>query len=603
MLAGAGLSGDAQATPLAPPSAARRGDILDARDFGAIGDGRADDGPALQRFLDEVVRGGRHGYIPSGHYRITAPLRVGDDTPRRYRGFTIEGAGRGAPEANGGVAGGAVIVLDAAAPADSVLRWAGNAARDARLTGIGLAAARVDGARYGLLIESSEVSHLAFDHLHIQDVTTALGLLRGTGANGEFCGWSDIQTWNVRNFFFSDAGQAYGLRFRDSFCYYREGGTLFRLDTAVVGGGVRLINFDASPVRAGAKAPASRAETTLFALAGNHNAPITVIGGRFEHITTLVEIDAAALNIIVHNQIQFIGSDFTTDLDRAGVDAAGATIRLHRTALADLHFLGCSFATAQPRRADMMIAITADRGCRGSIRFEQCGFWGYAQKPRVAGPVGTAWRLSWQDCTFNETGHDDAPAADPGSLMNGSRFDRRLGDPAPDAPVIGNLLLRSGVIAGPTATCAAAPWRHRGSATFVDTAAQDGQQTMLALAPGSGIYQDVPAPKALHYRAVFGDLTAGAALHLTLTDVASGRVRDELVITGGDQAGEIAVRLEAFGASPATYRIALDNAGDDTLVFAVSRQQASGHRDAAFVATADQAIVAGEDDAAGSASV
>ncbi|SMF58959.1 Pectate lyase superfamily protein [Tistlia consotensis] len=71
---------------------------LDARDFGAVGDGRADDTAALQQALDTAF-GQLHGgllTIPPGTYRVTAPLRV--ETAAKPAGnlthaLTIQGRG------------------------------------------------------------------------------------------------------------------------------------------------------------------------------------------------------------------------------------------------------------------------------------------------------------------------------------------------------------------------------------------------------------------------------------------------------------------------------------------------------------------------------
>src|SRR5690606_8609978 len=48
---------------------------VDVRDFGARGDGVADDGPAIQRALDEAPAGATV-LLPLGRYAIDAPLTV-----------------------------------------------------------------------------------------------------------------------------------------------------------------------------------------------------------------------------------------------------------------------------------------------------------------------------------------------------------------------------------------------------------------------------------------------------------------------------------------------------------------------------------------------
>lgn len=72
----------------------RKGELmLNAKDYGAVGDGVADDTAALQSFINAVVRVpgrgyGTVGYIPPGVYRITSKLNV----PVRP-GWSLRGAG------------------------------------------------------------------------------------------------------------------------------------------------------------------------------------------------------------------------------------------------------------------------------------------------------------------------------------------------------------------------------------------------------------------------------------------------------------------------------------------------------------------------------
>jgi hypothetical protein len=403
---------------------------LNARAFGARGDGRTDDTGALQRFFDAVVAAGEQGYIPAGTYRTTAALRIGSPALlQRSRGFSIRGAGRTGVNGSRAI-GGTLIVCDAPGQIEAVVEWEGSAWRDSWFGDLGLASMTPDGARYGLLIRSSEISHLTFNNIGVENVRTAFGLLSGSGFNGEFCTWSHIQTFNVLNYFYSDAGQAYGLRFSDTFCYYRPGGVIFELNLAINGGGLHLTNFDASPVvlpRNGS--PKQRADTTLFKFTGLPNAPVTVVGGRFEHITTIVVLNATATDIVIHSNIQFIGTDFTTDLDREGFSGGLATINLHRQALADVNFLNCMFATSLPRNGEELVRIRADLGCRGNIQFTQCGFWGYAEEPGYDGSASPRLQVSWSDCTANVVSSAAVcrPAdSDFSCRSSGGAFDKRI---------------------------------------------------------------------------------------------------------------------------------------------------------------------------------
>lgn len=62
---------------------------LNVRDYGAVGDGTADDTTAIQAALDAVPDGGRAVYIPAGHYKVTATLQITKD------GTTLFGDGSG----------------------------------------------------------------------------------------------------------------------------------------------------------------------------------------------------------------------------------------------------------------------------------------------------------------------------------------------------------------------------------------------------------------------------------------------------------------------------------------------------------------------------
>ena len=61
---------------------------LTARDFGALGDGVADDGPALQAAMNAAASAGKHLEIGEGTFRVTQPLLLGGGAA----GLTMRGA-------------------------------------------------------------------------------------------------------------------------------------------------------------------------------------------------------------------------------------------------------------------------------------------------------------------------------------------------------------------------------------------------------------------------------------------------------------------------------------------------------------------------------
>jgi hypothetical protein len=76
------------AAQAAVPAPAR---LLSAREFGAAGDGRADDSAALQSVLDAAFHSDKPGMVvlPPGDYRVTRPLRVVLDR-KAWGNFTVQ---------------------------------------------------------------------------------------------------------------------------------------------------------------------------------------------------------------------------------------------------------------------------------------------------------------------------------------------------------------------------------------------------------------------------------------------------------------------------------------------------------------------------------
>ena len=76
--------------------------FVSVQQFGAAGDGRSDDTAALQSAIDFALRVGKPCFLPSGVYRITAPLRVGQPSGRpNQQGFRLFGAGRAVAHSGG----------------------------------------------------------------------------------------------------------------------------------------------------------------------------------------------------------------------------------------------------------------------------------------------------------------------------------------------------------------------------------------------------------------------------------------------------------------------------------------------------------------------
>ena len=63
---------------------------LNVRDFGAKGNGRDDDYPAIQRALDSAAKFSGRVYLPPGKYRISKPLMIHRWTGKAYAAVTVK---------------------------------------------------------------------------------------------------------------------------------------------------------------------------------------------------------------------------------------------------------------------------------------------------------------------------------------------------------------------------------------------------------------------------------------------------------------------------------------------------------------------------------
>ncbi len=92
LLGGALLSLNAKGQPQATPAEAAGKPFLNLRDYHAVGDGKADDGPALQRALDALAAaGGGRLVIPPGKFLIKTPADM--NFLNKASAIRIEGSG------------------------------------------------------------------------------------------------------------------------------------------------------------------------------------------------------------------------------------------------------------------------------------------------------------------------------------------------------------------------------------------------------------------------------------------------------------------------------------------------------------------------------
>ena len=304
-------------------------DVLDARQFGAKGNGSADDTRALQRLLDTSARRGAVAFLPAGTYRCTSGLLLQSDVQLR-----LDRRAR--------------LLKDFAAPpgmVDAFLRNADFAvkANRVRITGSGSIGAR-DHSRTGVVLA------LDGDDVEIQGITI------DTYAGGQALMYG------------GDRGRITGVTIRNSAA---ETGT----------GGIRVIggaDFLASDCHV-----ESGDDCYQFVPIGNPEAEPslynrTISGGRFERCTGTSTVSRFLVALL-----EFTGGEpGTTDMDASVVDcsfvachgrAANRGIVVKNThsrgAIERVAFTDCSVDMAGAADASTQeIRVQTDPASRGAIR-------------------------------------------------------------------------------------------------------------------------------------------------------------------------------------------------------------------------------------------
>jgi hypothetical protein len=172
------LNGDLAGTATAPtvPGLASKiaivNQALNVKDYGAVGDGVADDTAAIQAALNAVTVGGRAVYLPAGRYKVTSTLTVTQD------GTTIFGDGAG--NRVGGTQFSTSTRIEAASSIAGSIILVQRAANDRPLQGVTLHDFTVDGGLFGTAVDGiifrSNQGHI--EHVHIWSCSgTGLRLL------------------------------------------------------------------------------------------------------------------------------------------------------------------------------------------------------------------------------------------------------------------------------------------------------------------------------------------------------------------------------------------------------------------------------------------
>ena len=80
-------------------------DDFNVKKFGALGDGIADDAPAIQKAIDAALTGGGAVYFPAGRYRLKSTLTIAGNSAHEenVNWLTLRGEGGGSKLLGDGV--------------------------------------------------------------------------------------------------------------------------------------------------------------------------------------------------------------------------------------------------------------------------------------------------------------------------------------------------------------------------------------------------------------------------------------------------------------------------------------------------------------------
>jgi hypothetical protein len=304
-------------------------DFLDARDFGAKGNGTTDDTRALQRLLDASARRGEVAFVPAGTYRCTSGLLLRSDVQLELD-----------PRAR--------LVKDWAAPPGMIEAFLRNAdfavkANRVRITGAGTIGAR-DHSRTGVVLA------LRGDDIEVGDITI------DTYAGGQAV------------MFAGDRGRLHGITVRNSAVETGTGGIR-------VIGGSDFLGTDCH-VESGD-------DCFQFVPVGNPEAEPTlynqsITGGSFVGCT-----GSSSVSRFMVALLEFTGGEpGTTDMDASVVDCSfrdchGSAVNRgivvknthSRGAIERLSFTDCSVDMSGAADASTQeIRVQTDPASRGSIR-------------------------------------------------------------------------------------------------------------------------------------------------------------------------------------------------------------------------------------------
>lgn len=279
------------------------------KDYGAVGNGVADDTAAIQAALNAGVAAGHSVFAPAGNYKISSHLLIGaSSAPDNLGGFEFFGEGAGTP----GLTGGTNIIYYGGTNANGVITCGLKFYRYCAIRHMSLSSNTHGAMTYGVLFNDSKISGAVVENVQVRFTDIAFGQLVGTGVNGEFFNFYKCGGETVDKYWYSNAGQGYVHAFYDCGADLNPGGTYFHQDFPSGGGGLDVFNFNSTGLHTGLPVGSAVTNTTLLQ-ATNTSSCINFVGGRIEWLTRLLYNPSSSWGLAIAPK--FSGLQLTVDND------------------------------------------------------------------------------------------------------------------------------------------------------------------------------------------------------------------------------------------------------------------------------------------------
>lgn len=600
--------------------------------WGAKFDDLTDDTSAIQAAIDFAAMTGGDVLLPPGTAKITRPLILSTGGHGLRSGFRFGGRGKFGDSGSSMHDGSGTLLkyYGDTDSAEAILNVDKSLWRYTTISNLSLLCVTASACKFGVLFSSTEFSQHTVDSVTVDNVKAAFGILKGTGANGEFVLFSNCSANRVHVFFYNNSGQAFTHRFDHCNCGLLPGGTYFVLDiTAGIspGGGLIVTDFNATGGNAGDPSPPTN--TTLL-YTGQSMSPVSFLGGRVEHLTRLVDLPPNFLGLTVSIR----SMEFTVDCDPAlPKNTAGSFITVQNNpALVSID--DCQIDGVKGKEV-LSIDVTRCGDYGPAIDFSNCIFGGFVAAPRVlALRHDTMTSVKFVDCHLSTTFSRPLRG---GQLSDSRRqpMNYRWGAVEADESVRSRTLLSPSAVAvsgrpsnllGSPAICAYtgssgpasapdAPWTAIGNPAGIriaqgeigdeSTRSSSAWARNVTLQPGSGLSQDIDgidlatdagvsryfyAPvHELYYQALFRSISGRGPLRVALENSVTGEVYDETILQAGKphpsgpHLVSLLARIPAV-AQPSRFRLKLHNIGTaDAVIVNMAWQFASPRLDASFV--------------------